>query len=311
MTKQTLRIGTRGSKLALTQTDMVAAALAAAHPDLAIETVIIKTSGDWKPADGETRLSEEQGGKGLFAHEIEKAILDGRVDCGVHSLKDMPSFLPEGLVIDHVLPREDARDAFISAKYKNIDDLPEGAIVGTSSLRRQALMLAHRPDIKIVPLRGNVETRLQKLKDGQVDATLLAVAGLNRLGLEGEITAILPCEDMLPACGQGAVCIEIRDGDDSTQKLFDAIHCADTGLCVFAEREVLAVLDGSCHTPISAYATLDKGVMYLRALVASPDGQTLYYESARGEVMGVPGATAFGRDLGEKLKADLPPGFLA
>jgi hydroxymethylbilane synthase len=311
MTKQTLKIGTRGSRLALIQTDMVMAALMAAHPGLTVEKVIIKTSGDWKPADGETRLAEEQGGKGLFAREIEKAMLDGAVDCGVHSLKDMSSFLPEGLVINHVLPREDVRDALISARYKTIDDLPPGAVIGTSSLRRQAFMLAHRPDLNIVPLRGNVETRLQKLKDGQVDATLLAMAGLNRMGLADEATCILEPEDMLPACGQGAVCIETRDGDEDTQRLFDALHCHETGLCVFAEREVLAVLDGSCHTPIGAYAVLEKGVLYLRALVASEDGQALYYESARGEVEGPLGAKAFGHDLGRKLKAALPPGFLA
>jgi hydroxymethylbilane synthase len=310
MTKTTLKIGTRGSRLALIQTDMVMAALQEAHLDLKIEKIIIKTSGDWKPQDGETRLSEEQGGKGMFAHEIQKAILEGAVDCGVHSLKDMPSFLPKGLVINHVLPREDVRDVLISAKYSSIDDLPEGAVVGTSSLRRQAFILAHRPDVKIVPLRGNVETRIQKLKDGQVDATLLAMAGLNRMGLAGEATMIMEPEDMLPACGQGAVCIETREDDQDTQNLFDSIHCNETGLCVFAEREVLAVLDGSCHTPIGAYAVLDDEMMYLRALVASDDGQSLYYESAQGEIIGAEGAKAFGHDLGQKLKSALPPDFL-
>lgn len=310
MAKTTLKIGTRGSRLALIQTDMVTQALQKAHPGLIVEKIIIKTSGDWKPQDGETRLAEEQGGKGLFAHEIEKAILDGSVDCGVHSLKDMPSFLPKGLAINHVLPREDARDALISVKYKTIDDLPEGAIVGTSSLRRQAFILAHRPDVKVVALRGNVETRIQKLKDGQVDATLLAMAGLNRMGLSAEATAILEPEDMLPACGQGTVCIETREGDTETQSLFDVIHCHETGLCVFAEREVLAVLDGSCHTPIGAYAVLENDKMYLRALVASEDGQALYYESAQAEIVGAEGAKAFGHDLGHKLRVTLPPGFL-
>lgn len=296
--------------MALVQTNMVVDALKKAHPDLAVETVIIKSAGDWKPEQGETRLSETDGGKGLFAHEIERALLDGAVDCGVHSLKDMASFLPEGLVIEHVLPREDVRDAFVSMSYESLEDLPAGGTVGTCSLRRQAFILAHRPDLKIVPLRGNVDTRLQKLKDGQVDAIILAMAGLKRLGLERVVTSVLEPHDMLPACGQGAVCIETREGDDKTQALLNPLHCFETGLCVFAERATLQVLDGSCHTPIGAYATVEKGLLYLRALVAGPDGQALYYEAGQAEVEGPEGARAFGRDLGHKLKSALPPGFL-
>ncbi len=311
MSASVFKIGTRGSKLALIQAETVAAALKRLHPDLQTEIVVIKTSGDWKPQDGEKRLAETEGGKGLFAREIEKALLDGAVDCGVHSLKDMPSFLPEGLVVDHVLAREDARDAFISAKYKSIDDLPQGARVGTSSLRRQAFVLAHRPDVTVVPLRGNVDTRLQKLRDGQADATILAMAGLNRMGLSKEVTAVITPEDMLPACGQGAVCIETREGDDKTAALLAPLHCFETGLCVFAEREVLRVLDGSCHTPIAAYAVIeDDGAMWLRALVADEKGQSLYYEAGRAEVEGIEGAKAFGYDIGRKLKDVIPPDLL-
>lgn len=311
MSGTSFKIGTRGSRLALIQAETVKAALERVHPDQQVEIVVIKTSGDWKPQDGETRLSENEGGKGLFAREIEKALLDGAIDCGVHSLKDMASFLPEGLVVDHVLAREDARDAFISPKYTSIDDLPQGAIVGTSSLRRQAFVLAHRPDVKVVPIRGNVDTRLQKLRDGQADATILAMAGLNRMGLAKEVTVVIEPEDMLPACGQGAVCIETREGDDNAAKLLAPLHCFETGLCVFAEREVLRVLDGSCHTPIAAYAVIEKdGLMWLRALVADEKGQSLYYEAGRAEVEGIEGAKAFGRDIGQKLKDVIPPGLL-
>lgn len=311
MTSSVFKIGTRGSKLALIQAETVQAALKRIHPDLQTEIVVIKTSGDWKPQDGETRLAENEGGKGLFAREIEKALVDGAIDCGVHSLKDMASFLPGGLVVDYVLAREDARDAFISAKYKSLDDLPAGATVGTSSLRRQAFVLAHRPDVNVVPLRGNVDTRLQKLRDGQADATILAMAGLNRMGLAKEVTAVIAPEDMLPACGQGAVCIETREGDDNAGKFLAPLHCFETGLCVFAEREVLRVLDGSCHTPIAAYAVIeDDGMMWLRALVADEKGQSLYYEAGRAEVEGIEGAKAFGRDIGQKLKDVIPPGLL-
>lgn len=310
MTLPLLKIGTRGSKLALIQTETVAEALRRIHPELTVEIVIIKTSGDWKPQDGETRLSETEGGKGLFAREIERAMINGDIDCGVHSLKDMASFLPDELVIDHILPREDARDALISTSYKTLDDLPNGATVGTSSLRRQAFVRAHRPDVTVIPLRGNVDTRLQKLKDGMADATILAVAGLSRMGLTKEITTILEPEDMLPACGQGAVCIETRKGDERTRALLDPLHCHETGLCVFAEREVLRVLDGSCHTPIAAYAVMEGETMWLRALVASEDGQALYYEAGRADVHGNDGAKAFGHDIGRKLKEMIPPDLL-
>lgn len=299
-----VRIGTRGSKLALVQADMVAGALMA--QGVAVEIVRIETSGDWKPAQGETRLSEAEGGKGQFAKEIEAALLRGEIDCGVHSMKDMPSFLPEGLIIRHMLPREDARDAFLSNGAKTIDELPQGAVVGTSSLRRQAFVLARRPDLKVVPIRGNVPTRIEKLRGGQVDATLLALAGLRRLGLEKEISAVLDVAEMLPAAGQGAVGIEIRANDAVIAAFLDRLHCSKTGLCVHAERAALQVLDGSCHTPIGAHAVLDGNRIMLQVDVASGDGQQFFKTEKTGIVETDADAEALGRVAGEDLKARVP-----
>jgi hydroxymethylbilane synthase len=303
MTK-TVKIGTRGSKLALVQADMVAQALKALG--VTAEIVRIETSGDWKPAQGETRLSEVQGGKGQFAKEIEAALLRGEIDCGVHSMKDMPSFLPGGLIIRHILKREDARDAFLANGVKTIDELPHGAVVGTSSLRRQAFVLARRPDLKIVPIRGNVPTRIEKLRAGQVDATLLAMAGLKRLGLDHEISAVLEPADMLPAAGQGAVGIEIRAEDTALAEILDRLHCRESGLRVAAERAALQVLDGSCHTPIGAYAVLDGRQLMLQVDVASGDGRQFFKTEKIAKVATDAEAAALGREAGEDLKARVP-----
>ena len=275
------RIGTRNSPLALCQADILKSALEAAHVGLIVEIVPIQSNADWKKGEGEKPLIEEAGGKGLFAKEIEQKILDGEIDCGVHSTKDMASFLPEGLEINHYLPRADVRDAFISLKYKSIEEMPAGAVVGTCSPRRQALALSKRPDIKIVPFRGNVGTRMEKIRNGQVDATFLAMAGLERLGVTDDMIHPLSADEFLPACGQGAVCMETRDDDDRAKQILDKVHCVDTGLCVAAEREVLKILDGSCHTPIGAYATLDNGLMTIRAQVLSLDGRKIYSDSMR------------------------------
>lgn len=307
---QKLRIGTRGSQLALKQTNMVADALRNAHPTLEVEIVEILTSGDWKPSHGETRLMETKGGKGQFAHEIEQRILAGEIDCGVHSLKDMPSFLPEGLEINHFLSREDPRDAFLSPKYKSFNELPEGAVIGTSSLRRQAFILNKYPHLKVVPLRGNVATRIEKLQQGQVDATFLAMAGLVRLGLQSFITKTLEADEFLPACGQGIIGIEIRTGDTTTSSYFDAISCADTTLVAIAERAVLQVLDGSCHTPVGAYATVANGRMVLKCAVAKPDGTYYLDDMIEGPVASVKDATTMGHVLGHRMKPKLPEGIL-
>lgn len=303
-----LRIGTRGSKLALVQAHMVADALGAAHPGLAVEIVTIQTSGEWKPEQGETRLSEAAGGKGQFAAEIERAILAREVDCGVHSLKDMPSVLPEGLVLRHTLKRADPRDVLlVNGTARHLDDLSRGAVLGTSSLRRQAMLLARRPDLKIVPFRGNVPTRIEKLRTGQVDAAVLALAGLARLHLEHEVACILNTEDMLPAACQGIVGIEIREDDSDTARLLDAIHDRESGLAAAAERAALGILDGSCHTPIGAHATLDQNHMVLKVLVASADGQQVFRDEQAGPVNNDDDAARLGQVVGMRLKARVPP----
>ncbi len=306
MGKETLRIGTRGSALALYQTNLVVEALKRVHAHLIIEVVEINTSGDWLPSHGETRLCEAQGGKGLFAKEIEQAIIDGYVDCGVHSLKDMPSFLPEGLVLSHFLARADSRDALISEKYDSVTSLPEGAVVGTSSLRRQAILLSKRPDIRIIPMRGNVPTRIEKMKAGQADAIILAAAGLKRLGLEHEIKECFAPDFMLPACGQGIIGIETRIQDDETTALLAVVHDAKTGLCAEAERSVLQKLDGSCHTPIGAYAVFEGDMMALSALVASEDGVQIFKESSTARITKKDEAVAFGDQIGSILKNRVP-----
>ncbi|PZQ45258.1 MAG: hydroxymethylbilane synthase [Micavibrio aeruginosavorus] len=306
MTTGALRIGTRGSPLALVQTAMVEARLREAHPDLIIERVIIKTSGDWKPSDGETRLSEVDGGKGMFAHEIERAMLAGEIDCGVHSMKDMASFLPEGLALDHVLERSDPRDAFICSDFSSLKDLPHGAVVGTCSLRRQAFLLQQRPDLKIEPIRGNVQTRLDKLNAGQYAATLLAMAGLKRLGLAGDYIHALSIDDMLPACGQAIVAIETRSDDRKTRSIFDPIHHAETGFCAKIERAALQVLDGSCHTPIGAHARMEGGKMRFDLIVSSGDGTRVYKDSDIAIITNDKEAEDFGRKIAQRLKPSVP-----
>ncbi len=310
-----LKIGSRGSPLALKQVEMVQAALAGVFPDLETEVVVIQTSGDWKPEDGDVRLSEELGGKGQFAKEIEEALLTGRIDAGVHSMKDMDSHLPEGLVIDHMLEREDPQDVLLFSnnladnsqlKKGGFEAIPEGALVGSASVRRAAFLLAERPDMRIVPFRGNVQTRIDKLRAGQVDVTLLAMAGLKRLGLEGEADIVLGVEEMLPCAGQGAVGIELREDDEDIIAIFSQISHLETELCVKAERAALKVLDGTCHTPIGAYASLDNGKMLLRVRVCSLDGSQSFYDEARGVVSSVCEAQKLGADLGMRMKDIVP-----
>ncbi len=306
-----LKIGTRGSVLATTQTAMVSDKLKAAWPKLEIETIIIKTSGDWKKEQGETRLAESKGGKGLFIQEIEANILDGHVDCGVHSLKDVPTFLEDNLCVDHVLEREDPRDAFLSDNYASLAEMPKGAIVGTASLRRQAAILKAFPHLEVEILRGNVDTRIQKMRDGQVDAAILAVSGLHRIGRESEITSILAPDFMVPACGQGSLAIETRSDDMGVRQLFDAIHHDVSGLCAAAERATLAALDGSCRSPIGCFASFEGAEMTLHCVVYEPDGSALYEDKARATIKTVSDAKAFGYDLGTKLKPKAPARLFA
>jgi hydroxymethylbilane synthase len=300
----TLRIGTRGSPLALAQARMVRAALSAAHglaeDDIAID--VIRTSGDRI----QDRPLSEVGGKGLFTKEIEDALLAGAIDVAVHSAKDMPTVLPDGLMLAACLPREDVRDAFISRKAATLRDLPQGAVVGSASLRRQAMVRRLRPDLLVVPLRGNVETRLRKLDAGEVDATLLALAGLKRLGLADTATALLDATDFLPAVGQGAVTIEARIEDARTREWLAKIDHGQTSVALLAERAFLAVLDGSCRTPIAGHAVLDGDRLNFRGLILRPDGAQVFETTRAGARSD---AVALGADAGAELKGRAPPDF--
>jgi hydroxymethylbilane synthase len=301
-----LRIGTRGSPLALVQARQVRERLAAAHGLDAerIELTIIKTTGDMI----RDRPLSEVGGKGLFTKEIEEALLAGAIDLAVHSAKDMPTVLPQGLGIAAVLPREDVRDAFISRKAKSLRELPRGAVVGTASLRRQALVKRLRPDIGVVSFRGNVETRLRKLDAGEVDATLLALAGLKRLGLAESATALLPAEEFPPAVGQGIIALEARADDAKTLAAIAAINHLDSLTALAAERAFLAVLDGSCRTPIAGHAVISGGRVRFRGLIAKPDGSEVHETQREGAVAE---AFALGEDAGGELKARAGPGFFS
>ena len=296
-----LKIGTRGSPLALAQARELAERLATAHDHLAepgaIETIVIKTTGDAI----QDRPLAEIGGKGLFTKEIDEALLSGAVDLAVHSMKDVPTWLPHRVCFPCLLPREDPRDALFANGATSLDDLPHGAVLGTAALRRQAQILARRPDLSIVPMRGNVDTRLRKLAEGQVDATILAAAGLRRLGMADRITALLPTGQMLSAVAQGAIGVSCRTGDDAALAALAPLHCGDTGDCVAAERALLAVLDGSCRTPIAALATLDPdGGLAFEALIARPDGTEMLRTKRAGDRAD---ALAIGQDAGAELKS--------
>ena len=303
---QSIRIGTRGSPLALAQARLVRAALAAAHGwhEDAIEIVTIRTSGDRI----QDRPLSEAGGKGLFTKEIEEALLGRAIDLAVHSAKDMPTVLPDGLMLAACLPREDVRDAFISRKAASLRELPHGAVVGTASLRRQAQVKRLRPDLSTIVLRGNVETRLRKLDAGEVDATLLALAGLRRLGLVDHVTALLDIDTFLPAVGQGAVTIEARIDDARTRDLLAKIDHADTSVALACERAFLAVLDGSCRTPIAGHATLQGDSLRFRGMILRPDGSAAFETSRSGSRKD---AVALGADAGAELKARAPADFFA
>jgi hydroxymethylbilane synthase len=306
VTQSRLRIGTRGSPLALTQARMAQAALAAAHgwSEDEIEIVTIRTSGDRI----QDRPLSEAGGKGLFTKEIEEALLAGTVELAVHSAKDMPTVLPDGLMLAVCLAREDVRDTFISRKAASLRDLPQGAVIGTASLRRQAMVKRLRPDVSVVPLRGNVETRLKKLEAGEVDATILALAGLKRLGLADRATALLDAKEFLPAVGQGAITIEARGDDGRTRDLLAKIDHADTSVALACERAFLGVLDGSCRTPIAGHAVLDGDAISFRGMILRPDGSEAYETSRAGNRRD---ATALGVDAGAELKRRAPPDFFS
>ncbi len=306
MSHSLIRIGTRGSKLALAQADEVKNRLMLAHPHLtaeAIDIVPMLTTGD---AITNKNLTEI-GGKGLFTKEIEEALQERRIHMAVHSMKDMPALLPGGLCIAALLEREDPRDAFLSSHYRSIHDLPEGAVIGTSSSRRQAQLLHLRPDLSIIPFRGNVLTRLDKLHHRKLaDATILAVAGLKRIHMEQEITNTIPTTTMLPAVAQGAIGVECRDDDADTHALLQPLNHPDTALCIEAERAFLAVLEGNCRTPMAALARLEGTTLHLQALIATTNGRTIHRierHSSSGE------AFLLGTEAGELLKKAGGPNF--
>jgi len=300
---QSIRIGTRGSPLALAQARMVRDALAAQGVG-EIEIVSIRTSGDRI----QDRPLSEAGGKGLFTKEIEEALLAGAIDLAVHSAKDMPTLLPEGLMLAACLPREDVRDVFISRKAKHLGELPQGAVVGTASLRRQAMVKRVRADVSVVPLRGNVETRLRKLEAGEVDATLLALAGLKRLGLADKATALLDAQAFLPAVGQGAITIEARADDARTREMLARIDHADTSVALGCERAFLGVLDGSCRTPIAGHALLTGDAISFRGMILRPDGSEAFETSRAGSRHD---AVTLGADAGAELKRRAPADFFS
>ncbi|QCI69179.1 hydroxymethylbilane synthase [Phreatobacter stygius] len=299
-----LRIGTRGSALALAQAHEVRTLLARAHdvPETAIDVEIIKTSGDMI----QDRPLSEAGGKGLFTKEIEEALISGRIDLAVHSSKDMPTVLPDGLGLTAFLAREDVRDAFIGHAVKNLVDLPQGAVVGSASLRRQAQIRRERPDLSTVLFRGNVPTRLDKVRRGEVAGTLLALAGLKRLGLAAEATEIIGTERFLPAVGQGAIAIETRLDDTRTRQLIAPLNDAATEIALRAERAFLRVLDGSCRTPIAGLALVRDGRLGFDGEILRPDGSESFKASRTGSIAE---AETLGRDAGEELKARAPAGF--
>ncbi len=305
-----LRIGTRGSPLALAQTQTVLALLRQHYPELndaaAVEIVVLKASGDHVLGSKDERLVDV-GGKGLFTKELEEALLQNRIDIAVHSMKDVPTWLPQGLEIAATLTREDPRDVLITNGIDSLNGLPKGAIVGTSSLRRQAQILNKRPDLKVVPLRGNIETRIKKLEAGQVDATLLAHAGLKRIGLAARANAILDTTAVLPAVSQGIIGLEIRATDDTIRNNLGIINCSKTMSSMLAERAMLEVLDGSCHTPIAGLAVHNADGLLLQGLVAHPDGKGLWQCQQQAAAND---AVSLGREVGRALRKQVPAGIL-
>ncbi len=303
-----LRIGTRGSPLALAQAHETRDRLMAAHdlPEAAFEIVVIKVKGDDRHMVAADTPLKAIGNKGLFTREIEEALLDGGIDIAVHSMKDMPTQQPAGLVLDCYLPREDVRDAFVSPHAARLADLAPGQVVGSSSLRRRAQVLNRRPDLTVVEFRGNVQTRLRKLAEGVAHCTFLAAAGLNRLGMAEAARGPVAPEEMLPAIAQGAIGIERRQKDDGVAEMLAAIHDRPTGRQLAAERAMLAGLDGSCETPIAGLALLDGETVWLRGEVLRPDGSESLTEEGRAPAAE---AAELGAEIARRLLARVPAGF--
>jgi len=304
MPRSPLVIGTRGSPLALAQAhetqDRLAAALSFDKAQLPLS--VLKTTGDMI----QDRPLSEAGGKGLFTKELDAALFENAIDLAVHSAKDLPTMLPDGLVIAGYLPREDPRDAFISRQAPSLAALPGGTVVGSASLRRQAMVKRLRPDLEVALLRGNVNTRLAKIDRGEVGATLLAMAGLKRLGFLERVTAVLETADFLPAVGQGAIAVVVRESDEATRSAVEAIVDPATGVALAAERAFLTVLDGSCRTPIAGHATLENGRVAFEGLVLRPDGSESLEVALSGPSED---AARLGEAAGQDLRGRLPPGY--
>ena len=305
---QPLRIGTRGSPLALAQAHETRSRLLAAFdlPEAAFEIVVIKTTGDDRSLIDADKPLKDLGGKGLFTREIEDDMLSGKIDIAVHSMKDMPVLQPGGLVLECYLPREDVRDAFVALGHDSLADLPAGARVGSSSLRRRAQLMARRPDLCVVEFRGNVQTRMKKLGDGVADATFLAMAGLRRLGMTDVVRAPIETDDMLPAVAQGAIGIERRQGYSRAAAMLEAIHHGPTGQRLAAERAFLAGLDGSCQTPIAGLAELDGGTLRLRGEILRPNGSEVLTDDRTAPVAD---GAALGTEMARDLRARAGEGF--
>lgn len=306
--RATIVIGTRGSPLALAQAHETQRRLIEAFPELAdeggIEIRVIHTTGDMV----QDKALSEIGGKGLFTKEIDVAQLNNEIDIAVHSMKDVPTWLPDGICLPCMLPREDTRDVFISNKAKTIEELPDGSVIGSASLRRQSQILARNPSLKVVNFRGNVQTRLRKLSEGVVDATLLALAGLARMDMTEHATSIIDQDEMLPAVAQGAIGITCRDGDQAMLDFLAPLNHLETKTCVDCERSFLARLDGSCRTPIAGQARIEDGLLRFRGLVAKPDGSVVFETGRNGNPAD---ALAIGTDAGTELKEMMGDNFFA
>ena len=290
----TLTIATRGSTLALWQANWVKEKINELHSEISVELLTVKTAGDLN----QHQPLAEIGGKGLFVKDLEKALLQGRADIAVHSMKDVTGILPEGLEISVIAERDDPRDAWICPKYESIENLPKGATIGTSSLRRTAFLRHHRPDIEVRSLRGNVPTRLSKLDRGEVDAIILAVSGLKRINLENRINKIFPIKWMLPAIGQGAIGIETRTGDHGTISLVEHINDPVTYSCLLAERSLLLELEGNCQIPLAAYCINNSDELHLKSALCDPEGKSLIEYEARSQQLN---AVSLGKDSAEWL----------
>lgn len=302
-------IGTRGSPFALVQAGDVKNKIDNIGQDIEVELKIITTSGDWRPGDGEVRLDAAQGGKAQFTKEIQDALLSGDIDMAVHSMKDVETHLPQGLCVPFILPREDVRDVFISDTLQGVDELRDGHVVGTTSTRRESFIRRHYDGVDVVPLRGNVQTRIDKMKAGQVDATFLACAGLNRLGLAYDVQRAVSVGRLVSAAGQGAVGIEIRACDMKKMSFIDQIACFETALCVLCERSALAALGGGCHTPVGIYAAFDSDGMddlRVRACLYSPCGGDVWEEDITQKVATKKDAETLGKAVGASLRSRVP-----